>query len=106
MRTKTPIMTGDDFKQIQKKLKMTNKDTAEAIDTELFTVQMWRADIWTIPRPIAKFLRVLLEIKRNSGPGYEEGYNDGWNKGYTRGYDKGYNRGIDWTGTSFSVWHS
>ena len=71
------VMDKHEFRNIQKKLKLTNIGVSEALDAELFTVQQWASGIWPIPRSIAKFLYVLLLMKNS-----ELSYNEGYAKGY------------------------
>ena len=94
------------FQNIQKKLGLTNEGTAEALDVELFTVQMWVCGTWPVPRPIAKFLHSLLSMKRDNEAIYMAGYkgrNAGLKEGrvegkdsiaeYARGLAEGYSTG-------------
>lgn len=70
------------FQNIQKKLRLTNEGTAEALDTELFVVQQWASGVWPIPRPIAKFLYTLLSIRRDNFHYRMDEYRDGYLEGY------------------------
>ena len=94
------------FREIQKKLKLTNEGVSEALDVELFTVQNWASGNWPIPDPIVKFLRTLLSTQRDHEAIYTEGYNRGYRtgkedkylnkvRGYTTGYDEGYKEGCE-----------
>ena len=87
------------FRNIQKKLGLTNEGVSEAVDVELFTVQQWASGIWPIPRPVAKLLRILLLLKRSRSnraseytTGYDEGYLEGI-RGHMKAYDRGYIQG-------------
>ena len=70
-------MDKHEFRNIQKKLKLTNIGVSEVLDVELFTVQQWASGIWDIPRPMIKFLHTLLLMKNS-----ESSYNEGYAKGY------------------------
>jgi hypothetical protein len=83
------MMDNKAFQNIQKKLALTNEGISEAMDVELFTVRQWASGIWPVPRPIAKFLRTLLSMKRNKKA---MDYNI---KGVLLGYDRGYAKGFD-----------
>ena len=97
------------FREIQKKLKLTNEGVSEAIDVELFTVQQWGGGVWPVPKAMAKFLRTLLSAQRDMTDVYMSGYNRGRNRGYdegclsaieeyTTGYDEGYRTGYKYGG--------
>lgn len=75
------------FQNIQKKLGLTNEGVSEALDVELFTVQMWARGTWPVPRPIVKFLRLLLSTQRDSrNGGSEVGCEHSYAKGFNNGY--------------------
>ena len=94
------------FREIQKKLKLTNEGVSEAMDVELFAVQQWAAGTWPVPKAMAKFLRTLLSAKRDMADAHMSGYHQGRNNGYkesrpgtienyTAGYDEGYREGLE-----------
>jgi hypothetical protein len=92
------------FREIQKKLKLTNEGVSEAMDVELFIVQQWASGVWLIPKAMAKFLRTLLSAQRDMEAVYMSGYHRGHNTGgeegrlavvedYTTEYDQGHSDG-------------
>ena len=72
------------FREIQKKLKLTNEGVSEAIDVELFTVQQWASGMWPVPKAMAKFLRTLLSAQRDMTDVYMSGYGKGLSEGRRR----------------------
>lgn len=91
------------FREIQKKLKLTNEGISEAMDVELFTVQQWASGVWPVPKAMAKFLRAMLSAQRDMTDVYMSGYHRGRNsgrsigrkEGHTEGYDTGYTVGYN-----------
>ena len=52
------------FRKLQKKLQLTDEETAETLGVQLFVVQQWGMGIWIMPRMAEKFLRTLIELQR------------------------------------------
>jgi hypothetical protein len=72
------------FMSIQKKLRMTHEQIAEAMDIDLFQVQQWASGIWDIPRSMQKFLRTLLSMERDMTEVYVAAYGRGYAAGKNR----------------------
>jgi hypothetical protein len=97
------------FREIQKKLRLTNEGVSETMDVELFTVQNWATGAWPIPKAIAKFLHTLVVLSKKEDPldvyakghatGYSRGYSKGSNDGFTAGKQVGYTYGCEDSGT-------
>jgi flagellar biosynthesis/type III secretory pathway protein FliH len=87
------------FRNIQKKLRLTNEETAKVLGVELFQVQMWACGIWSTPLMAENFLHSLQDAGRD----YCKGYRDGYEAGHRQSYDKGHADGLS-VGYREEVW--
>ena len=89
-------MDKHEFRNIQKKLKLTNADTSKVLGVQIFTVRSWASGLWEVPLMAEKFLRHLLltRIEDDYRPGYNAGYSKGYKAGLMRGFTDGYNAAL------------
>lgn len=86
-------MDSQKFKEIKKKLRLTNQEVSDAMGVRLKTVEMWNMGLWKMPLMAEKFLYVLLSMKRDN----EDEYNSRLTikKHSDAAYRKGFAEGLE-----------
>jgi DNA-binding transcriptional regulator YiaG len=61
-------VSGDEFKRLRARLKMTQEQCAHRLGVTTSAVSRWEANRRAIPEPVARLLALLVELETKQAP--------------------------------------